>query len=165
MDANHDSPYRAPSAELLAPDSQAPRPLYRMSAVGIATFFGTPLAGAYITAHNLRVLGMHERVRNTWLVGVGVLVLVMVIGYWLPDGAGIGLTVAQVLGMHQHAKSLFGEAVSAHGGRFRSNWRAFGIALLFLLAFFVVVFAAVLVIDPGEGELTTLGGPVAVEQP
>jgi hypothetical protein len=162
MDANH-NPYRAPDAELLAAENRVIGPLYRMSAVGIATFFGTPLAGAYIIARNLRALGLHERVRNTWSIASGLLVLVMVIGYWLPEGAGIGLTVAQVIGMHQHAKVLFGEAVAAHGGTFLSNWRAFGIALLFLLGFMVVLFAVFMMIGVGEGEMSTLGGPVEVE--
>jgi hypothetical protein len=163
MDANPENPYRAPDAELLTPENRVIGPLYRMSAVGIATFFGTPLAGAYIISRNLRALGLDEKVQGTWWMAIGVLVLVMVVGYWLPDSAGMGLTVAQVIGMHQYAKSLFGEAVAGHAGVFRSNWRAFGIALLFLLAFLVVVFAVVMVVGVGEGEMTTLSGPVSVE--
>lgn len=163
MDATPENPYRAPAAELLGAEDRATGPLYRMSAVGIATFFGTPLAGAYIMAHNLRALGLQGRVRNAWWMGIGLLALVMVIGYWLPDGASMGLTVAQVIGMHQYAKSLYGEAVAGHLGVFRSNWRAFGIALLFLLAFIVVLFTVVMVTGIGEGEMTTLGGPVSVE--
>ncbi|MBD9415521.1 hypothetical protein IB234_13240 [Pseudomonas sp. PDM16] len=163
MDATPENPYRAPAAELLSTEDRAVGPLYRMSAVGIATFFGTPLAGAYIMAHNLRALGQQDRVRNAWWMGIGLFALVMVIGYWLPDGASMGLTVAQVIGMHQYAKSLYGEAVAGHLGGFRSNWRAFGIALLFLLAFIVVLFTVVMVTGIGEGEMTTLGGPVSVE--
>lgn len=165
MDAKPDNnPYRAPQADLIAP-GPATGPLYRLSAVGIATFFGTPLAGAYIATHNLRALGLQAQVRNTWWMAIGLFVFVMVIGYWLPDGAGIGLTVAQVIGMHQYAKAQFGEAVQGHAGPFRSNWRAFGISLLFLLAFLVVVFGAALVIGMGmgEGDMSTLGGPVSVE--
>lgn len=163
MDAKPDNnPYQAPQADLVTA-GQASGPLYRLSAVGIATFFGTPLAGAYIAAHNLRALGLQERVRNTWWLAIGLFAVVMVIGYWLPDGAGIGMTVAQVIGMHQYAKAQFGEAVEGHAGPFRSNWRAFGISLLFLLVFLVVVFGAALVIGVGEGEMTTLGGPVSVE--
>ena len=163
MDANPENPYRAPHAELLTVENRVVGPLYRMSAVGIATFFGTPLAGAYIISRNLRALGHDEKVQGTWWMAIGVLVLVMVVGYWLPDSAGMGLTVAQVIGMHQYAKSLFGEAVAGHVGVFRSNWRAFGIALLFLLAFLVVVFAVVMVVGVGEGEMTTLSGPISVE--
>jgi hypothetical protein len=163
MDANPENPYRAPHAELLTVENRVVGPLYRMSAVGIATFFGTPLAGAYIISRNLRALGLDEKVQSTWWMAIGVLVLVMVVGYWLPDSAGMGLTVAQVIGMHQYAKSLFGEAVAGHVGVFRSNWRAFGIALLFLLAFLVVAFAVVMVVGVGEGEMTTLSGPVSVE--
>ncbi len=70
MDANPENPYRAPAAELLSTEDRAAGPLYRMSAVGIATFFGTPLAGAYIMAHNLRALGQQDRVRNAWQLGM-----------------------------------------------------------------------------------------------
>ena len=163
MDANPENPYRAPDAELLTVENRVTGPLYRMSAVGIATFFGTPLAGAYIISRNLRALGLDEKVQGTWWMAIGLLVLVLVVGYWLPDSAGMGLTVAQVIGMHQYAKSLFGVAVAGHVGVFRSNWRAFGIALLFLLAFLVVVFAVVMVVGVGEGEMTTLSVPVSVD--
>jgi hypothetical protein len=151
MDRNPENPYRAPNAELLADENRLVGPLYRMSAVGIATFFGTQLAGAYIIDRNLRALGLDAKVQGTWWLAVGLLVLVMVIGYWLPQGAGIGLTVAQVIGMHQHAKSLFGETVAGHTGVFHSNWRAFGLALLFLLAFVLLSFAVVMVIVFGGG--------------
>ncbi|HSX70652.1 MAG TPA: hypothetical protein VLF16_06935 [Pseudomonas sp.] len=130
MDAN---PYRAPEADLVVPQQAATGPLYRMSAVGIATFFGTPLAGAFITTRNLRALGLHGQVQKTWWMGVGLLVAVMVVGYWLPESASMGLTVGQVFAMHYYAKPLFGDTVAGHGGPFYSNWRAFGISLLFLL--------------------------------
>lgn len=131
MEANH-NPYRAPDAELLAAGNPV-GPLYRMSAVGIATFFGTPLAGAYIIACNLRALGPHDKVQGTWWMAVGLFVAIILVGYWLPDSAGMGLTIGQVFAMHYYAKSLFGETVAQHGGSFSSNWRAFGISLLFLL--------------------------------
>lgn len=162
MDANLDNPYQAPVADLQAGGARAP--LYRMSAVGIATFFGTPLAGAYIITRNLRALGREESCRGVWWISLGVLVAIMLVSYFLPTNAGgMGLTIGQVVGMHYYAKSLFGEAVTRHDGAFLSNWRAFGIALLFLLALIVVMFVAVLVFGFGEGEMTTLGAPVSVE--
>ncbi|MDD0844749.1 hypothetical protein [Pseudomonas sp. Gutcm_11s] len=140
MEANHDNPYRAPDAELLAGENLVVGALYRMSAVGIATFFGTPLAGAFIIAHNLRAFGRGEQVRSAWGMGLGIFVAFMLVGYWLPEGAGgVGMTVAQVFTMHYYAKNLFGDAVAGHGGPFLSNWRAFGISLLFLVAVIVVL--------------------------
>lgn len=142
MDGNPDNPYLAPQAELL----ESSQPLYRLSAVALATFFGSPLAGAYITAHNLKAQNRADKVRNVWLLAIGILVASMVIGSWLPDGATIGLTVAQALGMQQYAKQLQGEALEGYGGAFLSNWRAFGISLLFLLAVIVALVPVVLLI-------------------
>lgn len=140
MEANHNNPYRAPDAELLGAENRVVGSLYRMSAVGIATFFGTPLAGAYIITRNLRALGRGEQVRSVWGMAAGIFTAFMLVGYWLPENAGgFGLTIAQVVGMHFYAKSLFGEAVSGHAGPFLSNWRAFGVALLYLLAVIVAL--------------------------
>ena len=142
MDGNLDNPYVAPQAELL----ETSRPLYRLNAVGLATFFGSPLAGAYITAHNLKIQNRADKVRNVWLLAIGILVVCMAIGSWLPDGATIGLTIAQAMGMQQYARHLQGEALEGHGGAFLSNWRAFGISLLFLLAVIAALVPVVLLI-------------------
>ncbi|MFV3303994.1 hypothetical protein ACNFBT_01770 [Pseudomonas sp. NY15181] len=97
MNAPKDNPFRPPHASLL--DNPPRKPLYRLAAVGIATFFGTPVAGAWIIAHNLRCLGRHEQIRNVWLAGVGLFVVLSLIGWFLPDNfSAAPTTIAAVLG-------------------------------------------------------------------
>ena len=62
MSAPKDNPFQTPHASLL--DNPPRQPLYRLAAIGIATFFGTPVAGAWIIAHNLRRLDRQDQIRN-----------------------------------------------------------------------------------------------------
>lgn len=119
-------------------------------------------------SHNLRALGRAGEVRKVWVLSVLLTAGVFALGMVLPDNVpGIGFVVAQILIMRAYAKQLFGTALDEHKAQVRpflSNWRAFGVSLLFMLAFLVVVFAAVWIIEPSEGEMNTLQGPVSVEQ-
>ncbi|WP_204325150.1 hypothetical protein, partial [Stenotrophomonas maltophilia] len=73
---------------------------YRLSAIGLGTFIGTPLAGAFLAAVNLRRLGRAQEVGKTWLVGLCLFVLLPVLGAILPENIpSIGFTVAQIFGM------------------------------------------------------------------
>lgn len=144
-----DNPFRTPTAELTAgTPQQAGTPLYKASAVGLATFFGTPLAGAWVLAYNLRQLGLHRQVRDAWIAAVVLFVLVIAVGAMLPEKVpGVPLAVVQLVVMQQYAKKLLGVQLTQHAeqqGQFYSNWRAFGISLLFLLAILVVMLAAIL---------------------
>lgn len=165
MSTDVPNPFQTPTAELA---SAAPVKLYSLAAVGLAAFFGTPLAAAYVMSHNLRALGRAGEVRKVWVLSVLLTAGVFALGMVLPDNVpGIGFVVAQILIMRAYAKQLFGTALDEHKAQVRpflSNWRAFGVSLLFMLAFLVVVFAAVWIIEPSEGEMNTLQGPVSVEQ-
>lgn len=142
MDANN--PFQTPAAELVGPGTLASgEKLYSLAAVGWATFFGTPLAGAYVLNHNLKALGLLDKLKTTWLAAIGLLLVVMALSFMLPDNApGTGLTVVQVMVMYFYAKPLIASQVAdhrAHQGALFSNWRAVGIGLLFLLAFLLVM--------------------------
>ena len=56
MDVQQDNPFQTPQADLQQA-SASTLPLYRIAAVGLGTFLGTPLAGAWMLAHNLQLLG------------------------------------------------------------------------------------------------------------
>lgn len=150
MDA--DNPFQTPNAELSTPlSTDAGQRLYSLAAVGWATVFGSPLAGAYIIAQNLRILGRGTEVRKVWLTGVGVLVALLVLAFILPENIpAAAFTAAQVVGMYQYGKVTWAEQVAGHaqrGGVFYSNWRAVGIGLLILLALLVLVVPLVLLLD------------------
>ncbi|MGL4319205.1 MAG: hypothetical protein ACRCTL_21630 [Pseudomonas sp.] len=142
MDANN--PFQTPSAELVSAGSVAQgQKLYSLAAIGLATFFGTPLAGAYVLNHNLKALGLLDKLKTTWLLASGCLLAVLLLSFLLPDGTpGSGLTVAQVVVMYMYAKQLHAPALQAHReqqGAFFSNWRAVGVGLLFLVAVLLVL--------------------------
>ncbi|MGU1064655.1 hypothetical protein ACSEPQ_17525 [Pseudomonas aeruginosa] len=150
MNSDTENPFRPPEARLDEPDATHGEPLYRLSAIGLGTFIGTPLAGAFLAAVNLRRLGRAQEVGKTWLVGLGLFVLLPILGAILPENIpSIGFTVAQIFGMVYYAKSAFGPALDSHkaaGGAFISNWRAAGIGLLFMLAVLSVAIPVVMLV-------------------
>lgn len=131
------------------PDATHGEPLYRLSAIGLGTFIGTPLAGAFLAAVNLRRLGRAQEVGKTWLVGLCLFVLLPVLGAILPENIPRSASVAQIFGMVYYAKSAFGPALDSHkaaGGAFISNWRAAGIGLLFMLVVLSVAIPVVMLV-------------------
>lgn len=134
MDA--DNPYSIPSAQLADPAEVSSR-LYKPLAVGLATFLGSPLAGAYVLTRNMRHLGLGDANRYVWLIAVGLLLATMVCAVLLPEGVpSIPFTVVQILAMGALSKHYTGEELARHleqEGAFHSNWRAAGIGLLFML--------------------------------
>ncbi|WP_447593467.1 hypothetical protein [Aquipseudomonas campi] len=153
MDANPSNPFQSPEAELIESTDSATlrRPVYSVAAVGVATFFGTPLGGAWVLAHNLRTLGLGNKVATAWWLGIGLLVASFILSLVLPENIPtLPFVMAQLFGMVQYAKSTLGDRVDQHkaqNGAMYSNWRAFGIALLFTLAVLVVMVPLLLVIE------------------
>lgn len=150
-DTPQDNPFQTPAATLHdTTTTSTGEPLYRLAAVGIATFFGTPIAGAWVVVQNLKALGRLDEVRKTWLMGLGFTIGMFVIGYFLPDNiSGAPMAIATVVGMYQFAKQTLGATLDQHlasGGQWRSNWRAFGVSLLILLAVMAVVFGGAFVL-------------------
>lgn len=142
--ASQDNPFQPPTAALEETPAATGAPLYRLGAVGIATFFGTPVAGAWVMAQNLNRLGRHSQMRNAWITGVGAFIAIFLLGWFLPESVpATPINIAAVFGMYHYAKQHTGAALEQHasdGGTFLSNWRAFGVSLLFLLAVMAVVF-------------------------
>lgn len=66
MDVQQSNPFQPPQADLQqATTNQSP--LYSVAGVGLVTFIGTPLAGAWLLAHNLQLLGKADRVAMVWV--------------------------------------------------------------------------------------------------
>lgn len=122
--------------------------LFKVSGIGVATFFGTVLAGGYLMYRNYKNLGRHAEA-NQALIWSAVAVAAFVgIALLLPENINppsIGFTVVQVIVITQLAKKFFSDALldhELHGGKLASNWLAFGISLLVLsiLAVMLVAF-------------------------
>lgn len=146
-----ENPFQTPTAVLQdAVTTTVGEPLFRLAAVGIATFFGTPIAGAWVIAQNLRALGRGPEARNIWLMGIGLTLGIFVLGYFLPENSsGSPIAIGTVVGMYYLAKQTFGVTLEQHlaaGGKLRSNWRAFGVSLLFLIGVLAVVFGGAFVL-------------------
>lgn len=143
MDA--ENPYSIPAAPLADPALVSGR-LYKPVAVGLATFLGSPLAGAYILTQNLKHLGRSREVGTVWLIAVALLAVTMVCAFLLPENVpSLPFTVVQILAMSALSKHHTAVDLARHlerDGAFHSNWRAAGISLLFILAILAVCIPA-----------------------
>lgn len=131
-----ENPFKTPNAPLTNPLTQTTEvPLYKIGAVGLATFLGSPLAGAYLLGKNLQVLGRGGETGAVWGIAIAIFLVCMALAFILPESVpAIPFTIAQVAGMFFLAQQRIGPTVVLHteqGGALYSNWRAAGIGLLF----------------------------------
>jgi hypothetical protein len=127
--------------------------LFDSTSVGLATFFGTPIAGTALMALNYRRLGKGSKAIAAFAVGLAVTILVMLWGSQrssgLSTGAGIGLLVAII----NIAKALQGAAVDDHlrqGGKLASRWAAFGLGVTGLAVVCGGIFLVAFAFQPGS---------------
>jgi hypothetical protein len=113
--------------------------LYSVNAVALATFLGSPLAGAVVMAINYARLGRGGSARMAVVLGLIGTAAVFAIAFVLPDKVpNVVIWLPQLLGMQAIAKALQGPAIEDHArrdGRAASNWKAAGIGMLGLLLF------------------------------
>ena len=144
-----ENPYQAPQAELVASVAGA-RPLYSIGAVGIATFIGSPLAGALLLTRNLAALGRSSESGGIWGLAVAVFVALTALALILPESVpALPFTIAQLMWMTWLTQQRVGEQIRVHreqAGIFHSNWKAAGIGLLFGVVIFAIAFAVVLLL-------------------
>lgn len=150
MDVQQSNPFQTPQADLQQTSVQHP-PLYSVAGVGLATFIGTPLAGAWLLAHNLQLLGQAHRVAMVWGISVVLLLVTLVLAFVLPEEVpALPFAVAQLMAMIMLAKNLMEADLKQHveaGGAFLSNWRAAGIGLLFTIGLAALMFAVLMIFD------------------
>lgn len=141
------NPYAAPESSLTRQaDASVPglgaAPLFRASGIGVAAVFGTVLAGALLMALNERALGRTHQVWPTLGLGLLAMGVVMVLAWVLPEQIpSVVFTVLQLAAIQVAVARAQGDAIKARvaaGLPMRSNWAAFGIALLVLLAILAV---------------------------
>jgi hypothetical protein len=128
------------------PVSPAAPPAYTLfdsRAVALATFLGTPVAGACLMAVNDRRLGRAGRAAVFLVAGIAVTAVAILIGWNSPGGVTGGISLILLIGMQRFAARVQGEAVKVHmarGGRLGSNWAAAGVGLAWLIPLFGVVY-------------------------
>jgi hypothetical protein len=122
--------------------------LFDSASVALATFFGTPVAGATLMAVNDKRTGRAGRGVATVLVVLLVTALVIFLGWNIPQGFSSVIAVVLIIAMQRIAARMQGASVSDHqqrGGRLASKWAAFGVGMAYLTAIFAVVFVAVFI--------------------
>jgi hypothetical protein len=116
--------------------------LFDYRSVAIATFFGTPLAGTIIMAHNYRRIGKGGAAAAAVIVGLVVTALLLFLSFTVQSDAIRALPIGLLLGTMSAAKSLQGPFVDEHarfGGKIASRWAAFGIGLVILVPILLII--------------------------
>ncbi|MGD8925386.1 MAG: hypothetical protein PVG20_00965 [Thioalkalispiraceae bacterium] len=119
--------------------------LYKVSGIGVATFFGSILAGGLLMSRNYKHLGKELEARKALIYSFLATFFILLIAFLIPDDVHIPnlvFTIPQIIVMVQIAKSEQGQAIQDHeqrGGALASNWLAFGISILVALAIFAII--------------------------
>jgi hypothetical protein len=119
--------------------------LFDANAVALATFFGTPVAGASLMALNYRRVGKTGKAIATILIGLAVSAVVVFLAWNIPRSASSPIALILLIAIQRMARSLQGAAVKEHterGGRLGSKWLAFGGGAALLAAIVAVVFVS-----------------------
>jgi len=107
----------------------------------LATFVGSPVAGAILLAINYRRWNDQRRARNAILLGLFTTGVLAVASWFIPGFARMGLSIAVLAGVFKVADATQGAAYVQHlraGGRKASTWAALGISLACTAAILVV---------------------------
>jgi hypothetical protein len=121
---------------------------YRRSGILVAAFFGSPLASAYLMAHNLKAMGRTQEIKKVYitcasvLVGCVTLSLVMDQFVKVPNTA---FTIPQIIIVGLFHEQIFpkNQLSDIPPDSYISNWKAFGISLIFSLVILAVIFASI----------------------
>lgn len=149
------------------PSSIAPSPapsqttLYEPRVVGIATFLGSPIAGAIVMAINYKRLGKVFLGLLAIVLAVIGTVAVIALASSLPSNAlSIGIAVALVVLMMWLTKMLQGRAIESHraaGGNIGSSAIGWVTGLIFLVLIFGTIFAWAYLTPPIPGTRIVVG--------
>ena len=111
--------------------------LYNERTILIGTFVGGPLAGGYLLAQNFEALSEPAKAGKTWMVTIGVMLLLFGSAF-VPAADAIPGIVYNLLfccTAHFAARKYQGSRIALHqtnGGQFYSTWRAVLAGLVFL---------------------------------
>ncbi|EKF73179.1 hypothetical protein A11A3_14942 [Alcanivorax hongdengensis A-11-3] len=115
---------------------------YKSAGIGLATFFGSPLAGGLLLWLNERRRQDGGRPLLALTLALIVLAVSLVLAYYLPANIPAAIfTAVQMVAMALIARRVQGQAILAHTASGRpcsSDWKAVGIGLLFLVVILLV---------------------------
>jgi len=149
---------QAPVSYGEVPASIAPAyKLFDANAVVLATFLGTPVAGATLMCVNDARLGRAGRGIMTLTLAAVVTALMILVGWNIPRGGTSIFAFILIVVMRMLAGKVQGVAVSEHvkhGGRLGSMWVAAGVGVAYLAVVFGIVFA---IVSANEGRKVVVG--------
>jgi hypothetical protein len=139
--------YKTPESSLSNGVGAASRDyqLFKVSGIGVATFFGTLLAGGFLMYRNYKNLGKDAAANKALLYSALATVAVFVIAMLIPEGVDIPnivFTIPQIIAIVQIAKKQQGSDLERHveeGGQLASDWKAFGISLIVLIGVMAIL--------------------------
>lgn len=118
--------------------------LYTPLQIRAGAFLGGPFATVYFLSENFRVLGRLAVVKTTLIWGAAFVVGLIVLMPFIPDrfpNYVVPLAYAYAAGAVASKWQLQIKAiVDSEIYQIHSNWRVFGLALLFMVAFVLVLF-------------------------
>ncbi|MCA9634254.1 MAG: hypothetical protein KC766_41700 [Myxococcales bacterium] len=123
-------PAREPDESSHSPSADA-RP-FTTTAVGVATFFGSALAGTIVMYLSLSRLGHAAGARRALLLGGGLTLLTLAAALSLPQGIGNAVPLGATIAMVMLGRQMLDPVVTPHlgrGGRKGSGWLVAGISL------------------------------------
>ncbi len=124
-------------------------PIYKKTHIQIATFFGGPLAIVYILAENFRQLGYPEKIRKTWIIGIGLCLIFIGLTYFTSRSGKVPnfiIPVICILIGTAIMQSWQGEDIEQHvkeGGPVYPVWRALLVGIISLvitIVFMIILF-------------------------
>lgn len=123
--------------------------LYDTTAIGIAAFFGAPIAGTALMAINYRRLGQHKNAVTIFLAGLLVTTAVCVIAavFNLPQWAVGAIPIVLFTVTYQLGKAAQGPLITRHvnqGGQLSSRWAAFGLSVVCCIALIAAIYSGAL---------------------
>jgi hypothetical protein len=132
------NPYSPPTASVedVATTASSSGPWYSPGQIAVATFLGTPVAGAWLMAQNYKAM-RSDLFGQVIMFGVIATLVVFVLAVVLPDSTpNVLLPAVYTVIMQVIARAKQGPQFQAHianGGLKHSNWRVAGIGLFFMV--------------------------------
>jgi hypothetical protein len=138
--------YESPEAELVDRDDYVDYKLFKISGIGLATFFGSAFAGGILLGLNFKRLGNDGAAQKAYIFSLLATLVIIGGAMFIPEDVpvpNVVFTVIQLFAMLQISKHFQGADIETHianNGEIESNWKAFGISLLVLLALLAIIF-------------------------
>jgi hypothetical protein len=147
MEPTPQNPYAPPSSAIGDNEPKAATPanakLYTPAQIRAGSFLGGPIAAAYLLRGNFLVLDRGPEARTTVVWGVVFVAGLMALLPFLPTrfpNLIVPLLYSIAAGSVADKWQLQKQAIVDSGKyQIQSNWRVFGMALLFMIAFMLIV--------------------------